>query len=84
MIEFCNHYTLGLRGFVTDGAARGKAKLAWAIPSRDGGRQSQIRNYLTRGAGDPREQEDENESQNDNENENSQPLKGPGVYFKSF
>ena len=30
---------LGSRGFVTDGAARGEAKLAWAIPSRDGGRQ---------------------------------------------
>ena len=29
----------GSRGFVTDGAARGEAKLAWAIPSRDGGRQ---------------------------------------------
>ena len=27
------------RGFVTDGAARGEAKLAWAIPSRDRGRQ---------------------------------------------
>ena len=25
----------------TDGAARGEAKLAWAIPSRDRGRQSQ-------------------------------------------
>ena len=31
----------GSRGFITDGAARGEAKLAWAIPSRDRGRQSQ-------------------------------------------
>ena len=41
----------------TDGAARAEGKRGYTMPSRDGGRQSQIRNYLTRGAGDPREQE---------------------------
>ena len=29
------------RPLETDGAARGETKLAWAIPSRDRGRQSQ-------------------------------------------
>ena len=40
----------------TDGAARAEGKRGYTMPSRDGGRQSQIRNYPTRGAGDPREQ----------------------------
>ena len=46
-------------------ANESRVKLAWLCRvqpifnevNRDGGRQSQIRNYLTRGAGDPREQE---------------------------
>ena len=37
------------QGFVTDGAARAESKLAYTMPSRDGGRQSQIRSYVTRG-----------------------------------
>ena len=31
--------TIGSRGFVTDGAARAEIKLAYSLPSRDGGRQ---------------------------------------------
>ena len=34
----CKH-GLGSRGFVTDGAARAEIKLAYSLPSRDGGRQ---------------------------------------------
>ena len=48
---------LGSRGFVTDGAARGEAKLAWAIPSRDRGRQL-VKSLRTR----------KHEDENDNEN----------------
>ena len=33
----------------TDGAARAESKRGYTMPSRDGGRQSQIRSYVTRG-----------------------------------
>ncbi|MDD5854740.1 MAG: hypothetical protein PUC90_00150 [Prevotella sp.] len=32
----------------TDGAARTEGKRGYTMPSRDGGRQSQIRSYVTR------------------------------------
>ena len=33
------HNTFSSRGFATDGAARAEIKLAYSLPSRDGGRQ---------------------------------------------